>query len=214
MRRYSGDRMPKIKAGISSSPNDSPGASSFPNYENDGGIISAPIILALVQALSQAGADQGFKALVAGAGARTKHHPAVTYSVLGSWRDGDRYCVNLEFTNLTAHGAYVEGIKMTKPRDDLDLKARTNYKWLKLADVLPIYAASYGKIAITLGVADDRSKSIEKNPKAEFRFDFTVVGGHEAKTSAATAHVFLRGLGPKPEADRKSTLGFGASGGG
>ena len=48
--------------------------------------------------------------------------PTLAYRVLASWKEGNDYCVGLEFMNTTLHGGYVERIDVKKPTANFDFK--------------------------------------------------------------------------------------------
>lgn len=181
------------------------------------------IVTALLGGAGKSVADVGIKGTEALIAFFRKEGP-MAYRVLASWKEGNDYCVGLEFMNTTLHGGYVERIDVKKPTANFDFKvakakrvgkgfgldekeepetankAQRPLSWLKHDELLPLYVSPAGAAVVLLRFKDDVAGTLAKTQVLTLSYQLSIVGGDYADTppqkKPKEVNVRLRGKGP------------------
>jgi hypothetical protein len=182
-------------------------------------------IAAAIGGASKSAADVGVKGTEALLAYVRKEGP-MTHRILASWKEGLSYCIALEFINLTVHGGYVEDVDVTKPSKDFGYQvaravrhdanrigfdkdkendgqehgAKRPIRWEKRDTLFPLYVPPAGTAAVLIKLTDDVSKTLGSTSVITLAYQFSIVGGSDAKTTPnkkpKEADVRLRNKGP------------------
>jgi hypothetical protein len=133
--------------------------------------------------------------------------------ILASWFEETRYCIAIEFLNLTMHGAYLEEMKISKPSDmEFDLSGVVasasnpsgvisgpdpKHDWLASGTKLPLYLPALGSLELVVGLKDN--DALKDDASAQLLYRFAVADGTEVgllHKNETKINALLRRRGP------------------